>query len=218
MIFASCIHLLIPRTQTHTHTHTHVRVGSVPKPSPSIPKASAIFFFSTSKMKAKIALFQLISASTERAVHAGSCFFNPRVNQWQSANAVLLKHTHTHTRTHTQKSINYFTCTQHYYGSIGPQAKGEGVVGRGFTKWMSLAQQGYLPTNPPPHSNPGGWELHKNYEIFALCCIKIRFLKILCVVRLVLQTGGGIKKNSCISYPHSSTSLTKPYPKHPLWR
>ena len=26
------------------------------------------------------------------------------------------------------------------------------------------------------------------------------------------------KKNSCISYPHSSTSLTKPYPKHPLWR
>ena len=94
------------RIHTHTHTHTNVRVGSVPKPSPSIPKASAIFFVSASKMKAKIALFQLISASTERAVHAGSCFFNPRVNQWQSANAVLLKHAHTHTHTHAHTKID----------------------------------------------------------------------------------------------------------------
>jgi len=60
---------------------------------------------------------------------------------------------------------------------------------------MDVTSTAGIPANQPsPHSNPGGWELHKNYEIFALCCIKIRFLKILCVVRLVLQTGGGIKK------------------------
>jgi len=169
-------------------------VGSVPKPSPSIPKASAIFFVSTSKMKAKIALFQLITASTERAVHAGSCFFNPRVNQWQSANAVLLKHTHTRTHAHTKIDQLFHVHSTLLWKHRTAGERGGGGVGRGFTKWMSLAQQGYLPTNPPPHSNPGGWELHKNYEIFALCCIKIRFLKILCVVRLVLQTGGGIKK------------------------
>jgi len=60
-----------------TCTHIYGRGVLVSNSSPSHPppKASAISFPATSKMKAKIALFQLISGSTERAVHAGSCFF-----------------------------------------------------------------------------------------------------------------------------------------------
>lgn len=117
-------------------------------------------------------------------------------------------------KTHIQKSINYFTCTQHYYRSIGPQmVRGGGVVLQNGCHQHSgdICQ----PNFPSPKKNKRVGNAQKLWNIRAA-------LHQNTVFENPVGSRVGFKREEVWKnlYPLSNSCIpvTKPCPKHPLWR